>query len=48
MTEHTHTSSQFTINGVNLDGGLIVDVDIDGTRHGALTLTVDNGNVAIP
>ncbi len=48
VTEHTHTSSQFTINGVNLDGGLIVDVDIDGTRHGALTLTVDNGNVGIP
>ncbi len=48
VTEHTHTSSHFTINGVNLDGGLIVDVDIDGSRHGALTLTVDNGNVAIP
>lgn len=48
VTEHTHTSSQFTINGVNLVGGLIVDVDIDGDRHGALTLTVDNGNVAIP
>ncbi len=48
VTEHTHTSSQFTINGVNLDGGLIVDVDIDGTRHGALSLTVENGNVAIP
>lgn len=48
VTEHTHASSQFTINGVNLDGGLIVDVDIDGDRHGALTLTVDNGNVGIP
>lgn len=48
VTEHTHTSSQFSINGVNLDGGLIVDVDIDGSRHGALTLTVDKGNVAIP
>lgn len=48
VTGHTHTSSHFTINGVNLDGGLIVDVDIDGSRHGALTLTVDNGNVAIP
>ncbi len=48
VTEHTHTSSQFSINGVNLDGGLIVDVNIDGSRHGALTLTVDNGNVAIP
>ena len=48
VTEHTHTSSQFTINGVSLDGGLIVDVLIDGSRHGALSLTVDKGNVAIP